>query len=260
MSKPVIRLNHAMARSGGTVISQCLGSMNDVVLLSEVHPRGLSFIDPVFQANKWFGLLTPNDRRRVASMTHGDYLDLIALIQQRCEERAKTLVIRDWTHLDFTGVPFVSPPSYKLTHAATLTRYFTVVVAASVRHPIDQWLSLRSREMMRGVIGLESYLRGYRRFAEFCVRIGNVRYEDFARNPDVALEALCANLDLPFDPGYESRWSVYTKVTGDIRPFHRGAQIKLAPRRHAEAGLLEQFAANSDYRSAIDLLGYAHPR
>ena len=155
-------------------------------------------------------------------------------------------------------MPFVSPPPYKLTHAATLAKKFTVVAAASVRHPIDQWLSLRRLKMMQGVIDLESYLRGYRRFSEFCVRIGYIRYEDFARGPDVALEALCTNLDVPFDRSYRSRWAAYTKITGARR--RRGAEIKLAPRRPVEPGLPKEFVVNSDYRRAIDLLGYSHPQ
>ena len=39
-TKPGIRILHHMARSGGTIISRCLGCMKDVILLSEIHPLG----------------------------------------------------------------------------------------------------------------------------------------------------------------------------------------------------------------------------
>ncbi len=260
MNKPAIRLYLTMARTGGTVISRCLGSMDGIILLSEIHPMGLKFFDPATQADVWFGLLTDDDKRRIIRMTYGDYPELIALIRQRCGERARTLVIRDWTHLDFTGVPFVSGPSYRLTHAESMGHYFTVISAASVRHPIDQWLGLRRLTAIRGVIDLAAYLKGYRRFAEFCVRLGFIRYEDFVRDPDTQLKALCANLDIPFDPGYTDRWTTYAKVTGDLAALNRSKEIRRSPRRPMEAGLLDRFAANADYRRAIDLLGYGHPQ
>ncbi len=110
------------------------------------------------------------------------------------------------------------------------------------------------------MIDLATYLQGYRRFAEFCVRLGFIRYEDFVRDPDTQLKALCANLDIPFDPGYTDRWTTYAKVTGDLAALNRSKEIRRSPRRPMEAGLLDRFAANADYRRAIDLLGYGHPQ
>ena len=36
-----IRLIHNLPRSGGTIISKCLGAQKDVILLSEIHPDGI---------------------------------------------------------------------------------------------------------------------------------------------------------------------------------------------------------------------------
>ena len=39
-----IRLIHNLQRSGGTIISKCLGAQDDVVLLSEIHPIGIEVL------------------------------------------------------------------------------------------------------------------------------------------------------------------------------------------------------------------------
>ncbi len=44
---PVVRLVHHLARSGGTLISRCLGCMSGVLLLSEIHPLGTRHFNPL---------------------------------------------------------------------------------------------------------------------------------------------------------------------------------------------------------------------
>ena len=61
-----IRLIHNLPRSGGTIVSKCLGAQKDVTLLSEIHPEGIliskkmgvrsSFFDPIFQSQVWHNL------------------------------------------------------------------------------------------------------------------------------------------------------------------------------------------------------------
>ena len=62
-----IRLIHNLPRSGGTIISKSLGAQKDVVLLSEIHPKGVaiskklgaksSIFDPIFQSQIWLSLI-----------------------------------------------------------------------------------------------------------------------------------------------------------------------------------------------------------
>src|SRR5512145_1245226 len=60
-TRPPLRLLHHMARSGGTLISKCLGCMSGVVLLSEIHPLGTNHFNPLLQAQRWYGLLSTQD-------------------------------------------------------------------------------------------------------------------------------------------------------------------------------------------------------
>jgi hypothetical protein len=258
-AKPVLRLIHHMARSGGTVISRCLGCMSGVVLLSEIHPLGLRQFNPLAQAQRWFGLLSSHDLGALAARGQIGFADAIELIHRRAEECNQRLVIRDWSHLDFTGVPFVARPAYRLLLAEACGKQFDLRQVCTVRHPLDQWLSLRRLAILQGKLVLPDFLAGYRRFAEIASEIGFFRYEDFTAEPAPVMKALCKRLELKFDAGFGGRWHEYALVTGDMAGSRAGSAIAPLPRRPVEAALLEELSTNDDYRNSLQLLGYEHP-
>jgi hypothetical protein len=254
-AKPTLRLLHNMARSGGTLISKCLATMDGTLLLSELHPNGMEMFNPLKQAHDWFQLLSADDLIEWVGKPVS-FPDAIALIQKRAAERDLSLVVRDWAHLDFTGVPFIPQPSYRLETAEVLADKFRLVQVAVVRHPIDQWLSVSSRTVARDQLSVEEFLRGYLEFARQCCDIGFIRYEDFTHDPDAQLQTLCQKLELTFDPEYKNRWMHYDKITGD-----RSSATTIEPRKRQEVDpdLLAQFENNEHYQEAIRLLGYTHP-
>lgn len=255
--RPLLRLVHHMARTGGTTISKCLAVMPGVALLSELHPLGMEKFDPLRQAGDWYGLVGPEDIARLGP--HPDFVAGIRLIAARAEARGLRLVIRDWSHLDFTGPPLVREPSCRLLTAETLAPHFRLRQVATVRHPIDQWQSLRRVPLMRGRIDLDRFLKGYRRFAELCPALGFVRFEDFCADPEAALKRLCAALDIPFDTGWRARWAGYDRITGDEGARRAAGELTLPRRRPLEPGLADAFLKHPDYRPALELLGYRHP-
>lgn len=264
-SKPVVRLIHHMARSGGTLMSRCLGSMRHVLLLSEIHPLGVNLYspkhNPVAQAQRWFSLFEERDIALLQRKPSMDFVAVIELILRRSREHDRVLVIRDWTHLDFTGVPFYPVPSYRLTLAEVLGRRFDLIQTTTVRHPIDQWLSLSNMAVMQNRLSLDNFLHGYRKFAEHCARIGFIRYEDFVQSPEDKMRDLCERLKISYDGKFLERWPSYNKVTGDVvDPVSLShTEIKKFPRKPIDSRLVEQFARNSDYQESLVLLGYAHP-
>jgi hypothetical protein len=237
--------------------------MKDVVLLSEIHPFAGNIFNPLRQAQEWFNLLTENDIRWCENSSGGvSFLDALDMISKRCEEQGKTLVIRDWSHLDFTAVPFLPVPSYRLTLADVLKERFVVINTATVRHPLDQWLSLRTLALLQGRITLETFLRGYLRFAEHCIEIGFVRYEDLTRDVETQLRNLCKGLKIEFDPDFKDHWAYYTTITGDTNgSVSRGGgnQVRTLPRREHEPWLIDELEKSADYFEAIRILGYQHP-
>ena len=258
-TRPVLRLIHHMARSGGTVISRCLGCMSGVVLLSEIHPLGIRQFNPLAQAQRWFGLLSSHDLAGLAARGQIGFADAIELIHRRAAECNQRLVVRDWSHLDFTGVPFVAKPAYRLLLAEACSKQFDLRQVCTVRHPLDQWLSLRRLAVLQGKLTLAEFLAGYRRFAEIAHEIGFFRYEDFAGEPAPIMRSICKRLDLRFDAGFRDRWREYALVTGDMSGSRAGGDIAQLPRRPAEPALLDELAANDDYRKSLELLGYQHP-
>jgi hypothetical protein len=255
--KPPLRVVHNLARSGGTLICRCLGSMRGVAVLSEIHPMAIQLMNPVAQAKHWFGLLSEDDCARV---TIG-FEDAIELIARRSAERGMQLVIREWSHWDYIGLPFVDQPRYRSLLVDILQDRFRLFAAAIVRHPIDQWLSLRELALIQGKVSLGSFLQGYRRYADLCVQTGFLRYEDFTCAPQEQLALLCRTLELNYDAGFSHRWPENDRFTGH-RGGARGEQVKeirQLPRRKMEPGLLEAFEADQNYREILNLLGYVHP-
>jgi hypothetical protein len=268
---PTIRILHTMGRSGGTLVSKCLGCMENIILLSEIHPLSTeSMKNPLYQANKWFNLFSEQDLLWLKNNKKIYFLEAIELIYKKCIEKNKILVIRDLSHIDFIARPFLTIPSYKLTLFNILKQKFNIIHTAQVRHPIDQWLSIRLvwieiqkikkfREIE--IISLEAFLYSYRKFSEYCVAMGFIKYEDFTKNPETKIKNLCKNLQIEYDPKFKDNWKNYKTITGDIniKEYSRGAgnsEIKVLPRREIEKELYERFISNPDYIKAISLLGY----
>lgn len=242
------------------MIGRCLGCMKGVCLLSEIHPLGARYINPFGQANEWFGLFSPEDIARLGDSTM-PYPELMLLIRERAEQKGLTLVVRSWEHLDYYGPPFVASAPMRPMNVEQLGAVADLVRVATVRHPIDQWMSLAALPIMKGCSNLEHYLRGYRKFVENCLPETVIRYEDFTRSPDAELARMCAALGLEFDATYRERWADYATITGDVVSSRglEGRVIKPMGRREVMPSLITKFGKNADYQVVIKKLGYGHP-
>lgn len=270
MEKKKLRMIHNMARSGSTLICKCLGCMESVVLLSELHQLAWKLFNPLKQAKDWFGLLTQSDIDALQKQSNVSYAQVIALIELRCSERNDNLVVRDWAHLDFTGYPIITTPNYRPMLYTELAESFDILRISTTRDPVTQWQSLSQLDLMQkslqsGAFSLDKFLFGYRKYAELCVGTGFIRYEDFLLNPDLEMRKLCNHLQIKFDPDFIKKWPDYKTITGDIPSLNRTNKIKmpydsnkilLPAKRPIEPGLKEKFLANADYHRACELLGY----
>ena len=256
--KPTIRIVRNLARSGGTLIGKCIGCMDDVVMLSEVHPAELKTTNPMMQAHDWFGLISAADIARFKK-SPPTVLQFLAICEMRCSASKKALVLRDWSHLDYMGVPFVNP-EYGFALRDVLEGAYDIKSVTTTRHPIDQYLSLMELEVVAPKLSLEQYLVGCVRFAEYASEHGFYRYEDFTNDPDLVLQSMCDDLDLAFDASYKDKWYNYTTITGDTVPaLGRGStkkKIESFARKAIDPKLVDAFRANPDYQRACALLGY----
>lgn len=259
---PAVAVVHQMARTGGTLVNRCLGSMKDVAVLSEVHP-----CDPQFkitrQASAWYQLLGQDDVPWLQEASALPPLEAFAEIVVRVAERSaawgRHLVLRDWSHLDFLGIPFVDRPPMKLLTEVALKDRCRLRQAFFVRHPLDQYASSASRPGMAPQLAPRRFVEAYHAFAQVAASRGFQRYEDFAANPYEQLRVLCRSLDLPFDPGYEGLWRTYDKLTGDNAGPSRGFSLEAIgalPSRPLDDSILAALKSEPDYRASLTLLGY----
>jgi len=257
-AKPTIRIVRHLARSGGTLLSKCIGCMDHVTLLSEVHPADLRTTSPVSQAHKWFDLINAKDLA-LWKMRPPTAMQFVMLCETRARARGDMLVLRDWSHLDYIGVPFAKP-GYGFALAETLESVYEIKSVTTTRHPVDQFLSLLQLPIVAQRLEFDAYVHGCMRFAEYAHEHGFYRYEDFTKDPDTVLRKICDELAMPFDAGYAEKWHAYTTITGDTNArVGRGATKKtIEPmgRKPIDDELLEKFRANAEYQRACALLGY----
>ncbi|MFO7481992.1 sulfotransferase [Oceanibaculum nanhaiense] len=253
-----IRLIHQLARSGGTLINRLLLAQG-VAVLSEVHPLGWATLDPLAQARDWFGLIGAGDLEGRDGLPHAE---AIALIATKARRRKRPLVIRDWSHLDFMPIGMGLKPAQRSMQAEMLADRFDLRRVATVRHPLDQWLSLAA---MLGAEGrpprqaeLEHWLDGTEAFAAMAAATGFVRYEEITADPASGMEDLCRKLDLPFDPGRLEGWRDVTSFSTGGVPGRAAAstRIERLEPRPAPPHLLHRLNRDRRYRQALDLLGY----
>ncbi len=256
--KPTMRIIRNLARSGGTLLGKCIGCMDQVNLFSEIHPANLRVTNPMMQAHKWFKLINLKDVARW-KIRPPSTLQFVMMCDLRAKDRGDTLVLRDWSHLDYVGVPFAQP-KYGYALADELKSAYEIKTVTTVRHPIDQFISLTELSVVQPKLNFELYLKGCAEFAQYAHENGFYKYEDFTKDPDSILSSICNDLDLKFDSEYKNKWYTYTTITGDTRPgLGRGSTRKTIEhfgRKEIDESLLKAFRENTDYQRACELLGY----
>lgn len=253
-----LRLLHQLARSGGTLVNRLLLAQG-VAVLSEVHPLGWANLDPLAQARDWFGLIGEDDLQGQDALP---YADAIALIARRAGRRRHPLLIRDWSHLDFMPLGMGLKPEQCSMQADMLADRFDLLRVATVRHPLDQWLSLAAMLAAEGrpprQAELEAWLDGMAGFAAMAAATGFVRYEDIAADPAAGVDELCRKLDLPFDAARLEGWKETVHFSTGAVPGRAAssATIERLEPRAAPPHILHRVNRDRRYRQALDLLGY----
>ncbi len=262
-----IRVFHSLGKTGGTVVSRCLGCMEKVALLSEIHPQGPAMFaplfadqpelsrkwDPLVQAREWFDWF---DDEGAGSAGEMGFSEAIGRIEAQAAAHGKELVIRDWSHPDFIGAPFRDRPTGESETVKALAGGFRILRAAIVRHPVDHWLSKRKLPWMRERLTLERFMEGYLAFAKLCRGIPTIRFEDFTKVPQASVWFLCEALELSYDADFIGKWWEFDKLTGDLNSERGGSVIGPRPRRAHEEELIDAFREIDGYRESLALLGY----
>lgn len=253
---------HHLPCVGDSLVAKCLGSMQGVSLLSEVHPFASGGpANPLLQASRWMDINVQEEAAN-RGIEELNWLQAVELINECVSDRGERLLIRDWSHLDYIGAPWVSEPPFKLNTAEVLSSSFELTQAALVRHPIEQWAALSVQKAVGDKLDVQQFLKGYRAFAERAASLGFVRYEDFVLDPDASLQSLCSMLRLAFDDAYVDKWAEFTKITDNVCAGTDGSgalstAIVSMDDSDRDERMLAEFRSCEDYMPSLELLGYS---
>ncbi len=242
------------ARSGGTLLNQCLGLLPNVVILSELNPlgggagrkRNKSYRTVWEQAKNWYNI----------DVNSSNFVQEIVDLKKITDARNKRLIVRDWTFVNFNPLPHnKNNPSYSLKALKCLKNEIDLIPFAFVRDSIDVWLS-------RNTPPVEDFFKRYLNYVKELIKnnIKIFKYEDFCQNPDSILKKMCEYLDIKFSNNYKN-YKSFTTVHGDIQSLKpsRGRKlnkIKLLPRKKISTDKITKLNNCKKMQKANKLLDY----
>ncbi|WP_027672771.1 sulfotransferase family protein [Rheinheimera baltica] len=243
--KPILRIIHHFACSGGTLISKCIAAQPNVFLLSELHPTTLLG----FNSNK--GTYTPRDIVTQALYSRIPDVDTLAetvFVQNVIEterhvrERGGYLVLRAHTHADYCTNAAV-PEIDSLTRL--LSPHFDIKHLVTVRNPIDSFLSLRQNGWVH--FKPDSFDEYCGRLLKFLNAFSDeqiVKYEDFVEQPATVVKTCLQKLELPNVEHGLDYIDVF-KVSGDSG--RTGSEILIRPQRETTEIFREEIKKSEHY-------------
>jgi len=248
--KEKIRTIHHLASSGGTIISKSIAAQPDVVFLSELNPSHATLFSPLDP----YPQLVANYPHIFPGRTRPDLLlDRIRDIREACAEKRLSLVIRDHSHTDFMLRKVGVPELRSMLQRAD----FEVASIATIRNPIDAWLSMSESGFNRAIPDFTTYCQRVKLFTEFYADLPLFRYEDFIADTAGVVAAMAGNLDLAFDEGFETRMGSI-RISGDSGRLRNNTRVQTLQRRHMPDELREE-ASRPENVDALAALGYEDP-
>ena len=258
-NKPSIAVMNCFAGTSIGPLSKSLSVMQNLDLLTDVHPAGTHMFPLFEQAANWLKLYSKEEEELFTSRKL-QAEDAIIDIYNRSSARGSHLVLRIWSHLDFIGVPFLGGPSSRLLMSERLAPFFDVTDVFITRHPLGMWSDYARHTTVSDQIDLEDFMRGYKNYAEHASRGSFLRLEDLHKDPAAFLQTLCEMMKVPFDPTFEERWFLTMKVTGEtldkqlaLRFFEDFEEPEPA---YLHADLAAMIKSLPGYSEATRMLGY----
>ncbi|WOT06295.1 hypothetical protein [Shewanella youngdeokensis] len=244
--KPVLRVIHHLACSGGSLISKCFSAMPNAFLLSEVHPHSYRHLP------KNGAQFLPSDiatLAKQANFPHSDKLakkiftNAITATYEHVSQLGGILILRDHSHSDFCVGDKVATSS---TVVSTLEQQFDIQSIATLRNPIDAYASLKKNWWLHfQPDDFDSYCDRVLKFLSQFEKSKIFFYEDFVNQPQQELANMCETLDLPFYDDFQFLFDVFN-VTGDSG--RKGNSITPRKRRDIEPELKEQIVKSSNFK------------
>ncbi|MGY0313551.1 hypothetical protein ACV4QK_16930 [Alteromonas macleodii] len=252
--KPVLRIIHHLACSGGTLISKCLSALPNTFLLSEVHPRTTLHIQdgrPRFSPSDITMLSRFANLPNIDALSDKLFCDNVKTVNDHVSLNGGYLVLRDHSHSDYcVGETF---PSRSLV-LTLLEQVFDIKNIVSVRHPVDCYLSMKLKSWTHfSPPNFEEYCTRYLAFVSQFAEEKIVKYEDFVEDSNECLKRVSSLLDLPYSDDFNETFSIFN-VTGDSG---RGGET-IAPkiRREVPEEVQKEISTSNSFTKLLEELDY----
>ena len=193
----ILLLNYS--RSGGTLLSSVLARLDNVVLVSEVNPVSNAYTSVKEQVKEWYGI----------DISDGSFTEMIKELNDFCTRNNKTLIIRDYSFVDFTPNSINDfQPKSNFSALVELQNHIPLQVISFVRDAYDVWISRNCPPKFS-----EGYLKYVEQLMELKIPI--FKYEDFCENPEIELSKICDSVNIRYDKKHLENPSKYQNITGD---------------------------------------------
>ncbi len=255
---PVIR---SLGGCGGTLVSRMFGALPGFVVLSETNPRSANLfgghLNPLSQLRRWWPELAAGlsdwDESEIGYPPR--FGQMLEVVEAAAAEMGLRFILRDYTYVDFVGVPYVWPVPCTCSLDTALEGRFTMTELLLVRRLPDQLASLRIHPPFAHVITAERLLDGYRAFLGAKPDIPIYHYEDLMAAPQVTFRHMCETLDVPFDVRGLTDFQKVQNVTGNVGRLSE-LQIKARERSEQAREADREFAALPGYDDILAALRY----
>jgi hypothetical protein len=214
------------SRSGGTLLNRILGSLKDVIVLSEVNPWG-SFKPMLEQAQEWFRLINAEEKRGLESRT---FAQQIGELQKRATGQGKKIIIRDWSTANFMkGLVRDRKPSYRLETMIELGRSFSLKPLVLMRDPYSTWKSNIENFGQYFDLSPQKFFCEYGKYLASVEALPRIKLEEFTSFPANYMEWICEYWNLPYIKECLTNFYHFAHCTGDntlAKPIARGVGIQ----------------------------------
>lgn len=240
---PVI---YNFARSGGTLINRCLGSIEGNVVLSEINP--LASVNPIEnQARDWFKLISSEEFQEFSELK---YSDKIIFLLQKTIKNGQKLIIRDWTTINF--IPNVTTlysvnSTYALEQEIHLNKAsIDSIPIVIVRRSADIFDSIKRTFKYLDNFSIKEFGNNYLCYAKAISSYPIFHYENFCKAPEIELKKICDTLAVHYDVHFINQFSKYQSCTGDVAflDSSRGAKLD-------KIEILQSFTKSDNYLLAM---------
>jgi hypothetical protein len=253
-SKPVIRIIHHLACSGGTLITKCISSMANTFVLSEMHPTTplnsgdlkARFTPTDFIVQAQFGKFPEQE-----TLAKNVFIASIETIEKHVRQTGAVLVLRDHTHSDYCiGKDIANSPAIK----SILQEKFRIKSLLTIRDPIDAYLSLVKKDWVHfSPANFDEYCRRFIKMLSHYPEAKICKYEDFVDDPIWFMQDICEYWELPFSDYFTSIFGI-ANVSGDSG--RKSETIQKMERRPISNDLQKEIESSENYKTISKLFNY----